>query len=382
MVEKIYVQVDFELTNENLEALVFLYQPVFSFNAMNLYLTLYKYGRHNMPLDVKQLRSILNESKDEVVMKREELEQMNLLSTYYEYHYHLVLHQPLSPKDFISHAVFGRLFSMVQGQDAFKKMVLKYHKEIQEIEGKDITKHFDGNRLSVWDDHFESEYVQVKNEKPKLAFDVDRFFNQIPDAIYPYKMRTPELRSLIEEVGSMHAVDMLTMKRLMIENSNFDEKTFNTKGFLFSIDRTLGQMRVDQDNPYDVDPISFIRYKQGYDYVVDGDRNLVKSLSSNFNFNNQVINVLLEFVLDKNEGNLGRGFVEKIASTWKRNKVETLEDALKIVAMDQPVSKAKTKVKKVAPMPEYVESTNEQVDEAEIARIRERLKNLGQQEES
>ena len=180
----------------------------------------------------------------------------------------------------------------------------------------------------------------------------------------------------------MHAMDMLTMKRLMIENSNFDEKTFNTKGFLFSIDRTIGQMRVDQDNPYDVDPISFIRYKQGYDYVVDGDRNLVKSLSSNFNFNNQVINVLLEFVLDKNEGNLARGFVEKIASTWKRNKVETLEDALKIVAMDQPVSKAKAKVKKVAPMPEYVESTNEQVDEAEIARIRERLKNLGQQEES
>src|SRR5690554_2244473 len=106
MVEKIYIQVDFELTNENLEALDFLYQPVISFNAMDLYLTLYQYGTQNMSLDVKQLHSILNESKYEVVRKREKPEQKNLFTTYYEYHYHLVLHLPLSPKDFISHAVF------------------------------------------------------------------------------------------------------------------------------------------------------------------------------------------------------------------------------------------------------------------------------------
>ena len=61
----------------------------------------------------------------------------------------------------------------------------------------------------------------------------------------------------------------MSMRRFLMDNTNFEKETFNTRGFVFQVEKEFGRATVSGDNPYDVDPVSFIRFKQGYDYVVD-----------------------------------------------------------------------------------------------------------------
>lgn len=373
MQEKIVVRTDFELTHEQLEALVFLYQPTFSFNALNLYITLYEFGRREETLLVQDLYRILNEDVDVVLSKREELERMNLCVTFHDYDYEVVLKAPLSPYQFMAHSVFGRLFAIVMGQEAYKNMVMKYPNKSLEVSGTNISKKFDVSRLSVWDESHESFFEKAQKAEMNHSFDVEFFFDNISDAIYPYAMRTLELKNIVKEAGDEYQVDMPTMRRILIDNSDFETGHFNMRGFVFALEKAQGRMKVNQENPYDVDPISFLRYKQGYDYVGDGDRNLVNSLSHNFGFNNQVINRLLEYVLEENQGNLGRAFVEKIAGTWKRNNIETLDDVKKFMA-DEVKTKPKisNSKKHVAPVPEYQDSVD--MSDQEEAELREKIK--------
>ncbi len=391
MRKNLKVIVDFELTQSALESLILLYQPVFSFNALNLYLTLYEIGRLEETLTEKELVHMLKTPQDELVIKRQELEQMNLLETYRANDDTLVLKEPLSSKEFLQHAMFGRLYSIVSGQDALKKMVLKHVKQDKQIEGENISKRFDSNRLAIWDEKLEQEFAKqdaaMKEPKsvtptfkrPKHAqsrFDVELYFESIPNIVYPEEFRTPQLKKLIEEVGTMFDVDYETMKRFMINSSNFETKKFDTKKFVFLLEEEFGRMEVDEKNPYDVDPVSFIRHKQGYEYVVGSDQNLLKSLTENFGFNHQVINVLVEYVLNINNNNLNRAYVEKIASTWKRNGVETLEDAKKQIQPRQQKPKQRP-VRKTQAMPEYTphdEPISKQDEEALRAEIEQMLR--------
>ena len=43
----------------------------------------------------------------------------------------------------------------------------------------------------------------------------------------------------------------------------------------------------------------------------------------------EVVNVLIEHCLENTNQKLSKDYVEKVATTWIRQKVETLEDALK-----------------------------------------------------
>lgn len=409
MNKEIRVITEFELINEEMQSLVLLYQPVFSFNALSLYLTLYKMGRNDHKLDEKTLVHMLKMPVDDIVLQRQELEQLNLASTYKNNHYTIVLKKPLTPREFLQHPMYGRLYSIVCGQDALKSMVLKYVSAPLKIGGEDISKRFDPNRLAVWDEKLENEFAKqdadVKDTTPvsrpfesketasiseavarmsedleprKPRFDVEMFFDGIPNIVYPVDFRTPQLKRLIEEVGTLFDVDFETMKRFMINSSNFESKRFDTKKFVYLLEKEFGRMQVDEDNPYDVDPVSFIRFKQGYEYVVGSDQNLVKSLTENFGFNTRVVNFLVEYVLDVNDNNLNRAYVEKIASTWKRNGVETLEDAMKQV---QPKTQRKhvAKAKNIAEMPEY--TTEETLSDEEEAALRASIQAMLQEDE-
>ncbi len=391
MSRNINVITEFDLSQKELEALVHLYQPVFSFNALSLYLTLYELGKDKEVIDMKYLVQVLKASNEDIVMQRQELEQMNLVATFQAQQDTYVVNRPLRPKEFLQHAMFGRLFSIVSGQEQLKKMVLKYVDAPAHIEGEDISKRFDPKRLAVWDEKLEQDFAKqeviqkapaqqevpvsqeasVVDEVQRVRFDVEAFFDGIPNIVYPVEFRTPQLKGLIEEVGTLFEVDIETMKRFMINSSNFENKKFDTKKFVYLLEKEFGRMQVDESNPYDVDPVSFIRHKQGYEYVVGSDQNLVKSLTENFGFSHQVINFLVEYVLEVNNNNLNRAYVEKIASTWKRNGVETLEDAQNQV---KPQEKKAAKVTQKQAMPEY--SAEETLSDEEQEELRASIQKL------
>ncbi|UPU39800.1 DnaD domain protein [Erysipelothrix sp. Poltava] len=115
-------------------------------------------------------------------------------------------------------------------------------------------------------------------------------------------------------------------------------------------------------------------YKQEDTFIIDADRKLLKSLEHNFGFDNKVINVLVEYILETNDKNLNRGFVEKVASSWKRRGVKSLEDALKEREAPNPSNTKrvpKPKVEVVAP----TYSTDTTIDK-DVDELKSRLKGM------
>ena len=51
-------------------------------------------------------------------------------------------------------------------------------------------------------------------------------------------------------------------------------------------------------------------------------------LIEHYRLPNDVINIMVEYVLDKNNQNLNKNYVEKVASSWVRLKIDTKEKAL------------------------------------------------------
>ncbi|WP_331835884.1 DnaD domain protein [Erysipelothrix piscisicarius] len=97
-------------------------------------------------------------------------------------------------------------------------------------------------------------------------------------------------------------------------------------------------------------------------------------MEHNFGFDNKVINVLIEYILETNDKNLNRGFVEKVASSWKRRGVKTLEDALKEKETPSHTSNkriAKPKVEVVSP----TYSTDTTIDK-DVDALKSRLKGM------
>nr|WP_243734764.1 DnaD domain protein [Erysipelothrix anatis] len=142
---------------------------------------------------------------------------------------------------------------------------------------------------------------------------------------------------------------------------------FDKRKFQVLVDRDHGIQNVNTvSNAYELDPISFIAYKQENDYVVDADKNLIKSLQSNFKFNDEVVNILIEYILDNNNKNLNKNYVEKIAATWKRKGIETAKQAQDEVS--RPITKVQSQPKARVEIqsPDYTEAievTQESDDE-------------------
>lgn len=372
---KIETRTNFELTPSHNEALVLLYQAVFAFPALSLYLTLYELGKDAQILEIESLIRLMNVSLDDFKNCRQELERFGLLQTYQsEDKVQLILEKPLTPESFIKHTLYGRLYAVMCGNSLYKEMSLKYISEPKLIEGNNISKPFDSTRLAIWNESFEASFNHVERKRSDTVFDVERFFMSINPVLFPYEMRSEHVRQLVEEVGTLYQMSHEQMRSVLYDASNLTTMKFDAKRFVLEIEKTYGKMKVDPNNPYMVDPVSFLRFKQGYEYVAETDRNLVKSLNYNFGFSNEVINVLIEHVLTNNNMNLARGYVEKVAAQWKRQGVENLEDALKIKdRVFERSERKKQTVKNVQKMPIYSTDTG---NEAEAEALRKELAEL------
>ncbi|MEG0327561.1 MAG: DnaD domain protein [Erysipelothrix sp.] len=376
------VNVAFKLAPDEYESLALLYQPLFAFPAMSLYLSLYQFGIREGGIDVRDLSTYLQFDTEELQLVRKELEKFALIRTFDidTNNYNIVLNRPLIPSEFLLHPTFGRLYAIVMGHDSFIEKSMFYQSSLLIDQGKEISSSFDITRLSSWDESQEAEFSDVgqKTESAsEYSFDVQGFYKSLSPSVFPMRLRTQVVTQCIGEFGSLYKMNHADMKACLMSATNFSSNTFDEKKFQRIIERNYGRVSVETvSNPYELDPMSFLAYKQNHDYIVDADRNLLHSLSQNFGFDNQVINVLIEYILETNNKNLNRSYVEKIASVWKRNNVDSLDKALKEIAKPLQKSKStttKSRVKiEIAP-PQY--STNDQI-EGDVSELKQNLKDL------
>ena len=97
----------------------------------------------------------------------------------------------------------------------------------------------------------------------------------------------------------------------------------------------------------EVAPAKFLQYLQQGTKPARSDLAIVDSLSKDYGFGNGIINVIVEYVLYKNNNILSKNYCEKIASSLAREGVLTTVDAMNYLKKLTVKSQAKKKVSRV-----------------------------------
>ena len=128
-------------------------------------------------------------------------------------------------------------------------------------------------------------------------------------------------------------------------------------------------LHANSQDPYTLSPIAYLQQKQNGMPVARADKLLLEKMMVDYRLPAEVINVLIDYALKATDQKFSRSFVEKVASSWARLKINTKEKA-----MEQTISYKNTKVENV---PEwYADTKQTEPDEelkARIARLQEKL---------
>ena len=103
-------------------------------------------------------------------------------------------------------------------------------------------------------------------------------------------------------------------------------------------------------------PYDFLKSKYNNSKPTARDLKLLENLLIDLDLKPAVVNVLIDYVLKKNNNRLTTGFVETIAGQWKRENIETAADAMAFAEEEHKKSKKiaeKKEAKKVNKTPEW-----------------------------
>ena len=82
-------------------------------------------------------------------------------------------------------------------------------------------------------------------------------------------------------------------------------------------------------------PYDFLKNKNHGIKPTSRDLRLVESLLCDLNMKPAVVNVLIDYVLKKNDNKLNKNFVEAIAGQWVRSNVKTAKEAMALAEKEQ-----------------------------------------------
>lgn len=372
---------DFTLSQEHLDSLTQLYQAVFSYPALGLYLTLHSLSRQNNYVNQREILKLLHINEETLDAYRKELEQFGLIQTYEEEVLEMVLNPCLTPSQFLAHTLYSRLFVIVEGHHRFAYYCDLYRVAKPQNLSREITQTFDVSRISSWDLTSEDQYNSaMEKELSQYQFDAVTFFKNWP--LFNQDLVTPDVLKLVAEYGSSHKVSISDMKQLLLEVEKESPEVFDTRVFATKIAQKHGAQSAESvDNIYDLEPVSFLRHLQQFD-VSHVDKSIIERIKSRYDFENSVINLLIETML-KNGNSINYSYAISIADPWVRQGVGTYDEAkAALAAFDKRVSgqgKTSPKSKRIssqAIQPVYSEM-DEQASDAELAEFKAGLGALG-----
>ena len=357
------------LNQEDRKIITMLYQPIIGYTAVSLYFTLID------DLDKKEVRSdelthhhlmaTMQLKLDDIVVAREKLEAIGLIKTYYRQdnvnNYVYLLYSPISANDFFNHPILNIVLYNNLGKEEYNKLlnVFRIPKIILK-DYNDITRSFDEvfssvpGRSEVLINDVASK--ETSNILLNDCIDFDMLISSIPKDMVNEKCFSQDVKELINNLTYTYHIDQFHMQDLVRDS-------LNEKGM---IDKTL--LRKNCRNIYQLDNAgslpTFVYSKQPeylkkpvgdnskwakmvytfentspYNYLkaqykgaepTSRDLRLVENLLVEQKLNPGVVNVLISYVLKINNQKLSKNYIETIVGQWKRLKVETVEDAMRV----------------------------------------------------
>ncbi len=368
------------LNLEDRDNLIMLYEPIMGPLAVSLYLTLWRdlknnsfkseeYNHHHlmclMKLDLKSIKEA-----------RCALESLGLLKTYVKqgdiYSYVYELYSPMSPREFLNHPVLNVVLYNNIGKmeyDAIKKSYEKKSMSLSEYE--DITSSLNMTFASsnILPEVDATERVK-QNIQAKNVIDFDMLIASIPKDILNEKAFNKRTRELIENLAFVYNLDTIKFSEII-------KNVINERGFIVAEElRKLARNYYTYHNNGKLPTLVYKEEKTGilenmskrdkiiyvfentkpYDFLkskyhgvtpTNRDLKLLETLCCDLNLKPAVVNVLIDYVLKKNDNKLNKNFVETIAGQWVRSGVKTAREAMSLAEKEQKklIAKAPTNIK-------------------------------------
>ena len=351
------------LTDADRKYLISFYEPIIGHLAISLYLILINdleeskgvsrdFTHHHLMSLLKTPLKILKEA-------REALEATGLLKTYFKKgdvnNYIYEIYSPLSPSEFFNHPILNIVLYNNIGATEYEYLKKQYQKlKVDTKEYIDITKKLDdvmesGINVSVVDVKERSiNDIEVKDQ-----VDFDLILSSIPKGIINEKVFTKKTKELINNLAFIYKMDTLKMIELirsvlneygMIDKDNlrinarkvyqFNNGTLPTLIYRSQpeyLKSPVGDnsMRGKIIEMFEkLNPVDFLRNKYGGAKPTNRDIKLIENLIIDLEMPPAVVNVLLDYVLRKNNNKLATNYIETIAGQWKRAGLKNASEAM------------------------------------------------------
>lgn len=358
------------LHNEDRKILTDLYLPVIGTDAVMLYLTFWSDLDNaqivSMDNSHQKLVSNLRMTINEIENARYKLEAIGLIKTLIKdgtvNNYIYELYSPVTASEFLSHPILNIVLYSNIGKIEYDKIVKSFKiPRFNTSNYKDITKSFSDVFESVNMTSYDLSLEDIrKYNRLKLNinsnFDFNFLISAMPKSIDTNKVFTKEIKELIINLSFIYEID--AVKMVSIIKSSFNERgtisreeirknarnyyQFDNGGILPTIidnsqpeylRKPIGDTSKRSKMIYTfetVSPREFLITKNNGSEPTRRDLKLLEDLIIDYKLKPGVVNVLIDYVINVNEGKLTRSFVETIAGQWQRLKIETVEEAMNI----------------------------------------------------
>lgn len=403
------------LTEIDKKNLINLYEPIIGFGAVSLYLTLWSdldtLELMSRDFTHHHLMSILKCSLEGIKQAREALEAVGLMKTYFKEgdinSYVYELYSPLSSGEFFSNPILNIVLYNNVGEEEYnylKKMYRKVNIDLKDY--AEITKTLNETFESTSMPIVEARSREVLPLNIESDIDFDLIISSIPKGILNEKAINKKMKELIINLSFIYDLDTLKIIELirvsLNERGSIEKDTlrknarkyyqFNHGNLPTLIYRTQPEYlktptgdtsrkgRIigvfENTSPYD-----FLKSKYHGASPTSRDLKLLEMLMIDLELNPAVVNVLLDYVLKKNNNKLSASYVETIAGQWKRSGVRTAREAMDLAEkehkkMQKSSDKKVVKNLKEAPVPVWFDKRLEkaEVSDEEAKELEELLK--------
>ena len=396
------------LSNFDKKILITFYEPIIGHLAVSLYLTLWndlEEGKQiSRELNHHHLMSILKCPLSVIKEAREALEAVGLLKTYLKYgdynNYLYEIYSPLSPSEFFNHPILNVVLYNNIGAIEYEYLKKLYQKiKIDTKDYIEITKKMDEVYTAISDipttDSVERSIIDI-NCNDQVDFDL--IISSIPKGIINEKAFNKKTKELINQLAFVYKIDSLKMMELirsvlneygMIDKNGLRLATrkvyqFNNGALPTLIYRSQPEYLKTPagDNSMrgkiiqmfeNINPVDFLRNKYQGVKPTNRDIKIIEMLIIDLEMPPAVVNVLLDYVLRKNNNRLSTSYIETIAGQWKRAGLKNASEAMEFAEKENKklskkiVSKNKENIESVwfNKVSEKKELTKEEQEELE-----------------
>lgn len=351
------------LSDTDRSIIINLYQPLVGPLAVSLYFTLWNdLGITNLmsrDLIHHHLMVVLKSGITSIKVARESLEAFGLLKSYVKNgtinDYIYEIYSPLTPQEFFNHPILNIVLYNNVGEREYENLKMMYKTpRIDLKEYADVTKKLD----DVYDT---SKFTLTTDLRDKTSntimvdsgINFDEIIASIPKNIINERAFNKKTKELINNLSFIYNIDTLKMieliRSVLNEFGNIDKNGLRIvarKDYQFK-NGTLPTLiyRTQPDylkNPLgdnskkgriinmfeNTTPYDFLRHKYHGAKPTAKDLKLLEKLIVDLELSPAVVNVLIDYVLLKNNNRLTEAYVETIAAQWKRAGLKTASEAM------------------------------------------------------